>query len=116
MITYYPLLPARPHDIQFLKELAENFSSTIPTDYGFIDAIRQALLQERQGLSVIIPARKNMAETQPFHLRQICQYRCKHIETVGSQLTERFAIDRIRVRDVQRCHWIEADGEQSERG
>jgi hypothetical protein len=23
MVTYYPLLPARPHDIQFLEELSE---------------------------------------------------------------------------------------------
>lgn len=100
MITYYPLLPARPHDIQFLEELVENFCGAIPADKGFIDAVRQALLQERQGVTVITPARKNMTETHPFELRQICQYWRKRIETVGSQLTERFAINRIRVRDL----------------
>ena len=100
MITYYPLLPARPHDIQFLEELVENYSGVVPADKGFIDALRQALLQERQGVTVITPARKNMTETVPFHLRQICQRWRKRIETVGSQLTERFAIDHIRVRDI----------------
>jgi len=100
MITYYPLLPARPHDIQFLEELVENFAGMVPADKGFIDALRQALLQERQGVTVITPARKNMTETVPFQLRKICQRWRKRIETVGSQLRERFAIDRIRVRDL----------------
>ena len=100
MITYYPLLPARPHDIQFLEELVENFAGAVPADKGFIDAVRQALLQERQGVTVITPARKNMTETLPFQLRRLCQRWRKRIETVGSQLTERFAIERIRVRDV----------------
>jgi hypothetical protein len=100
MITYYPLLPARPHDIQFLEELVENFSGTVPADRGFIDALRQALLQERQGVTVITPTRKNMTETVPFQLRKICQRWRKRIETVGSQLTDRFAIDHIRVRDI----------------
>jgi hypothetical protein len=100
MITYYPLLPARPHDIQFLEELVENFAGAVPADKGFIDAVRQALLQERQGVTVITPARKNMTETLPFQLRRLCQRWRKRIETVASQLTERFAIERIRVRDV----------------
>jgi hypothetical protein len=100
MITDYPLLPARPHDIQFLEELVENFAGAVPADKGFIDAVRQALLQERQGVMVITPARKNMTETLPFQLRRLCQRWRKRIETVGSQLTQRFAIERIRVRDV----------------
>ena len=100
MITYYPLLPARPHDIQFLEELVENFAGTVPADKGFIDTTRQALLQERQGVAVITPARKNMVETQPLQVRRLCSRWRKRIETVGSQLTERFAIDHIRVRDL----------------
>lgn len=100
MITYYPLLPARPHDIQFLEELVENFAGAVPADKGFIDAVRQALLQERQGVTVITPVRKNMTETLPFQVRRLCQRWRKRVETVGSQLTERFAIAHIRVRDV----------------
>jgi len=100
MITYFPLLPARPHDIQFLEELVENFAGIVPADKGFIDAIRQALLDERQGVSVITPARKNMTESYPLQLRRLCSSWRKRIETVGSQLTKRFAIDHIRVRDI----------------
>lgn len=100
MITYYPLLPARPHDVQFLEELVENFAGLVPADKGFLDGLRQALLQERQGVTVITPARKNMTETCPFQLRRLCQRWRKRIETVGSQLTGRFAVDHIRVRDL----------------
>ena len=56
MITHYPLFSARPHDINFLEELVENFSGIVPADRGFIDAFRQALLQERQAVMVITPA------------------------------------------------------------
>jgi hypothetical protein len=100
MITYYPLLPARPHDVQFLEELVENFTGTVPADKGFIDAVRHHLLQERQGVKVITPARKGMLETHSFTVRRASRRLRKRIETVGSQLTGRFAIDRIRVRDL----------------
>lgn len=100
MITYYPLLPARPHDVQFLTELVENFSGVVPADKGFIDTVRQNLLEEQQAVTVVTPVRKNMVETAPFHLRKLCHRWRKRIETVASQLTQRFAVDRIRVRDL----------------
>ncbi len=100
MITYYPLLPARPHDIQFLEELVENFSGTVPADKGFIDAVRQALLEQGQGVRVITPARKGMTSPHSPRLLKACRYLRKRIETVGSQLTGRFAVDHIRVRDI----------------
>lgn len=53
MITHFPLLPARPHDIQLLDELVEGFAGIIPADKGFIDALRQARLAERHGVLVI---------------------------------------------------------------
>jgi hypothetical protein len=40
MITCYPLLPARPHDIRLLEDLVEGFTSVVPADKGFIDAFR----------------------------------------------------------------------------
>jgi len=55
MITHYPLLAARPHDINHLKALVEGFSGIAPADKGFIDAYRQAQLAERHGVRVITP-------------------------------------------------------------
>ena len=77
-----------------------NFSGTVPADKSFIDAIRHALLQERQGVTVITPVRKGMQVTGSLKIRQLSGGVRKRIETVGSQLTQRFAIDRIRVRDI----------------
>ena len=92
MIIHYPLLPARPHDIRLLDELAEGFTGLVPADKGFIDAYRQALLAERHGVVVVTPPRKGMRSSHPSGLRQ-------GGETMGSQLTARFAVARIRVHD-----------------
>jgi hypothetical protein len=99
MITHFPLLPARPHDIQFLDELVEHFVGIVPADKGFIDEFRQALLAE-QGVVVITPPRKRMTTTVPRLVLKTCGRIRKCVETVGSQLTERFAVERIRVHDL----------------
>jgi hypothetical protein len=100
MITHYPLLAARPHDIQSLDTLLEGFGGMAPADKGFIDAYRQALLSERHGILVVTPVRKNMQTDLPKSLRKFCQRIRKYVETVGSHLTERFGIDQIRVHDL----------------
>lgn len=100
MITHYPLLPARPHDIQSLETLLEGFVGVAPADKGFIDEYRHALLLERYRILVVTPARKNMKTDLPKTLRQFCKRVRKFVETVGSHLTERFQIDQIRVHDL----------------
>jgi hypothetical protein len=49
MITYCPLLPARPHDITALSDLVDGFVGLVPADKGFIDAVRQALFGRTSG-------------------------------------------------------------------
>lgn len=100
MIIHFPLLPARPHDINLLDDLVEGFAGMVPADKGFIDAVRQALLEERQSVIVITPPRKGMATRHSPKLLQACKRIRKRVETVGAQLTERFGIARIRVRDL----------------
>jgi hypothetical protein len=100
MITGFPLLPARPHDIQLLDDLVEGFRGLVPADKGFIDAWRQALLQERHGVLIVTPPRKGMTTSHRPQLLKACARLRKRVETVGSHLTERFGIARIRVRDL----------------
>ena len=100
MITHYSLLPARPHDIQSLEALLEEFEGIAPADKGFIDEFRQALLLKRHGILVVTPPRKNMKTTLPEPLLKFCKYIRKRVETVGSQLTGRFKTDHIRVHDL----------------
>jgi len=100
MITQFPLLPARPHDIHLVDDLVAGMRGIVPADKGFIDAWRQALLEERHAIVVVTPPRKRMTTTHPLHLHMACKRIRKRIETVGSHLTERFAIARIRVHDL----------------
>ena len=97
MIVHYPLLAARPHDIH---ALLEGFEGIAAGDKGFIDAFRQALLEERHGITVVTPVRKNMTATLPKPLLRFCKRVRKCVETVGSHLTERFGVGRIRVHDL----------------
>jgi len=100
MITHFPLLPARPHDIQLLDDLIEGFAGVVPADKGFIDAFRHTLLAERQGIVVITSPRKGMTTTYAPLVLKTCARIRKCVETVGSHLTERFAIARTRAHDL----------------
>lgn len=100
MITHYPLLAARPHDIQSLETLLEGFEGLVPADKGFIDEYRHSLLLERHQITVVTPTRKNMQTSLPAHLLRFCKRVRKFVETVGSHLTERFGVDQIRVHDL----------------
>jgi len=104
MITHFPLLPARPHDIRLVDDLVEGFAGLVPADKGFIDAFRQALLAERHGVVVVTPPRKGMTTSHNPTLLKLCARLRKGVETVGSHLTERFAVARIRVHDLWHFH------------
>lgn len=107
MITHYPLLAARPHDVRHLDTLVEEFEGTmfeglVPADKGFIDPVGQALLEVRHKVHVVTPQRHNMKAPSPHQpaLLKACARWRKQVETVGSHLTERFAVARIRVHDL----------------
>jgi hypothetical protein len=100
-ITHSPLLTARPHDSQHLEALVAGVSGIVPADKGFMEAVRHALLQSRHHIIILTPPRARMAPP-PYSralLKAAARWR-KRPETVGAQLTERFAIARIRVRDL----------------
>jgi hypothetical protein len=100
MITHFPLLSARAHDVNHTNALVEDFSGLCPADKGFIDPFRQPLLCDRYGVKIVTPARANMKEEHPRALRKFCSRIRKIVETVGAHLTERFAVARIRVHDL----------------
>jgi hypothetical protein len=100
MITHYALLPARPHDIQLLDDLLAGFTGVALGDKGFIDAIRQQELANKRAVELLTPTRRNMALQLPPLVQRLTRRWRKLIETVGSQLAGRFAIEQIRVRDL----------------
>ena len=74
MLTHFPLLPARPHDIRLLADLVEGFAGLVPADKGFIDAYRQGLLEDRHGVVVATPPRKGMTTPHsPTLLIAVCR-------------------------------------------
>lgn len=101
MITHFPLLSARTHDVNHLGSLIEGFAGTVPADKGFIDEYQQSLWQETQFTQVVTPTRKNM-ETSPEQVKLVkkTKYWRKLVETVNSQLSERFQITKIKVKDL----------------
>jgi hypothetical protein len=99
-IIHYPLLPARPPDIRLLDELGEGFAGLGPADKGFIDAYRQAMLTERHGVGVVTPPPKGRRSSHPSGLLPLGAWLRKGVEPVGSHLTERLAVARIRVHDL----------------
>ncbi len=101
-ITHSPLLSARAHDINHLGSLIEGFVGVVPADKGFLDEYQQALWLEQQDTQVITPVKSNMATTSPEQVKLVKQtkYWRKLVETVGSQLVERFQITKIKVKDL----------------
>jgi hypothetical protein len=104
MITAFPLLPARPHDIRLLDDLVEGFAGLVSADKGFIDAFRHLLLAQRHGVVVVTPPRKGMTTPHSPTLLKLCARLRKGVETVGAHLTERFAVARLRVHDLWHFH------------
>jgi hypothetical protein len=101
MILHCPLLAARPHDINHLERLIEDFRGIAPADKGFLALQLQQHLAETQGVSVVTPRKKKMTPSlHPAHLVKTCARWRKLMETVGSHLTERFGVGRIRVHDL----------------
>jgi hypothetical protein len=100
MIPCCPLLPARPHDIQLWDDLVAGFAGLVPADRGFLAAFRQAVLANRQRVFVVTAPRKRMTTPHSPALLKACARLRKGVETVGSHLTERFAVARLRVHDL----------------
>jgi hypothetical protein len=101
MITHFPLLSARTHDVHHLGSLIEGFTGTVPADKGFVDEYQSSLWLEKQQTQIVTPNRKNM-ESSPEQVKLVkrTKYWRKLVETVNSQLNERFQITKIKVKDL----------------
>jgi len=93
------MVSARPHDSQHLDTLLTEVvpGTAISSDKAFVDRIRQTDLYFHRGILLWTPRKKNMAAS-PFDLGPIGNRVRRLIETVGSQLTERFHIQQLKVR------------------
>lgn len=98
LIVHCGLFNARRHDAIYTDELLDGHQGYAPADKGFLDQSHQHELAQH-GIWLITPVRSNMKKPWYAHvLGQLMRIR-RTIETVGSQLVERFAIGQIRVHD-----------------
>jgi len=99
MIVHAPLLPPRPHDSQLTEELLVGVppETAVLGDKAFIDQEKQEALHKEANVFLLTPLRQNMKRTS-FALPALARGILRLIETVVSQLTERFHVQRMRVR------------------
>ena len=99
VICGYTFAAANIDERDVLPETTEGLNGLLIGDKGLI---RPALTEElaKRGLNLQTPLRKNMNDTRPKEIiKQLMKTR-RLIETVISQLSERFHIEKVRARDL----------------
>jgi hypothetical protein len=101
MILHGPLRAASPQDLTQRERRIEDLRGIAPADKGFMALQLQQHLAETQGVSVVTPRKKNRPPSlPPAHLVKTCARGRTLLETVGSHLTERFGVGRMRVHHL----------------
>ena len=96
-LSGFMLTPANGSEREALLAMSGGITGLMLGDKGFISADLQAKL-EAKGIDLQTPFRKNMDDSRnPEFVRWIVSTR-RLVETVIGQLTERFKINRIRVK------------------
>lgn len=99
----FMLTPANGSERLALEEMAQGLSGIVLADKGLISAPLKARLAEA-GVDLQTPLRDNMQDTRnPEFVRWIVSTR-RLVETVIGQLTERFKINAIRVKNLWHFH------------
>ena len=93
VIESLDLTKASVHDVHSLKDVQELFSNCIITgDKGYMGRQQQINLFETAAIELVVPLRSNQKDQKPV-IRILKKIR-KMIETVFSQLCDRFMIQR----------------------
>lgn len=98
-IVQAALVSARSHDSQHLDTLVAEVppGTLVSSDKAFVNRPTQTALYQERGIFLLTPQKKNMAAS-PFDSGPLGNRVRRLIETVGSQLTGRFHIQRLKVR------------------
>ena len=97
VVTRFSLCAADVSDLAVLEELTEQTQGSCLADRNYWSPdIHQQLAE--QGVQMLVPFKKASRDPEPQRSHQISSIRYR-IETVFSQLTERFSIKRVWARD-----------------
>lgn len=99
VITGFTVTPANGDERVALWEISQDIQGLLIGDKGYLKAdLKQDLVA--LGIRLETPLRSNMKETRPSEWIQLEQRLRRLIETVNSQLSERFHFERICCRDL----------------
>ena len=82
-----------------LQDLTDNLTGLLIGDKGYIRPVLKEELK-KQGLDLETPLRKNMKDTRPKAVVRHFMSMRRLVETVISQLVERFHIEKVRARNL----------------
>ena len=99
VITGFSITAANADERVALWEISEGIQGLLIGDKGYLKAdLTQDL--EKEDIQLSTPVRQNMKDIRPSEWVHFEQRVRRLIETVNSQLTERFHFERIHCRDV----------------
>jgi Transposase DDE domain/Arm DNA-binding domain len=99
VITGFTVTPANGDERAALWEISQGIQALLIGDKGYLSADLKRDLAAR-GIRLETPLRRNMSETRPPEWVHLEPRLRRLIETVNSQLSERFHFERIRCRDL----------------
>lgn len=98
VVTRLSVCAADASDVAVLEELADETAGVCLGDRNYWSPDLHAQLRER-GLEMLVPFKKATRDPAPERSRRIASIRYR-IETVFSQLCERFSVKRVWARDL----------------
>jgi Transposase DDE domain len=99
VITGFTITPATGSEREALWEISSSIQGVLIGDKGYLSQPLQADLKT-VGISLETPKRKNMSDNRPAARLKLNQRLRRLIETVNSQLAQRFHFELVRVRDL----------------
>lgn len=99
LIIDFAIAAANIDERDIVPEITEKLSGILIADKGLIRPELKSKLAER-GLNLQTPLRSNMKDSRPKKLVAKMMNIRRNIETVNSQLVERFNIQAIRAKDL----------------
>ena len=98
MVTAVSIAPANVHDRDLVPELVEGATGQVLGDRNYWDPRLTAELAPA-GIALLAPFKKRASDPDPAGSRVLGRVRWR-IETVASQLVERYHLKRIWARDA----------------
>jgi Transposase DDE domain len=99
VITGFTVTPATGSEREALWEITQSIQGLLIGDKGYLSQPLQTDLKA-VGVTLETPLRKNMPDNRPAAMVKLGQRLRRLIETVNSQLAQRFHLERVRARDL----------------